>query len=44
MGEVEEMVCVWVLQRGGAHSGDGCDLALTLCKYGLRKGDLFVLS
>ena len=31
-----------MLQRG--HSGDGCDLALTLCKYDLRKGDLFVLS
>ena len=29
-------------QRG--HSGDGCDLAPTLCKYDLRKGDLFVLS
>ena len=29
--------------RGG-HSGDGCDLALTLCKYDLRTGDLFVLS
>ena len=29
--------------RGG-HSGDGCVLALTLCKYHLRKGDLFVLS
>ena len=39
MGEVEEM---WVLQRG--NSGDGCDLASTLCKYDLRKGDLFVLS
>ena len=36
------MSCVWVLQRG--HSGDGCDLALTLCKYDLRKGDLFVPS
>ena len=24
--------------------GDGCDLASTLCKYDLRKGDLFVLS
>ena len=35
-------VCVCVLQRG--HSGDGCDLASTLCKYDLRKGDLFVLS
>ena len=31
-----------VLQRG--HSGDGCDLASTLCKYDLRKGDLYVLS
>ena len=30
------------LQRG--HSGDGCDLASTLCKSDLRKGDLFVLS
>ena len=29
-------------QRG--HSGDGCDLASTLCKYDLGKGDLFVLS
>ena len=28
---------MWVLQRG--HSGDGCDLASTLCKY-----DFFVLS
>ena len=25
------------------HSGNGCDLASTLCKYDLRKGDLFVL-
>ena len=29
--------CVWMLQRG--HSGDGCVLASTLCKYDLRKGD-----
>ena len=36
------MSCVWVLQRG--HTGDGCDLASTLCRYDLRKGDLFVLS
>ena len=36
------MPCVWLLQRG--HSGDVCVLALTLCKYDLRKGDLFVLS
>ena len=34
------MCCV--LQRG--HSDDECDLALTLCKYDLRKCDLFVLS
>ena len=31
-----------MLQRG--HNGYGCDLASTLCKYDLRKGDLFVLS
>ena len=31
-----------MLQRG--NSGDGCDLASTLCKYDSRKGDLFVLS
>ena len=36
------MSCVWMLQRG--HSGDGCVLASTLCKYDLRKGALFVLS
>ena len=35
------MLCMGVLQRG--HSGDGCDLPSTLCKYDLRKGDLFVL-
>ena len=42
MGAVEEMmcvVCVRILQRG--HSGDGCVLVSTLCKYDLRKGDLF---
>ena len=31
-----------MLQRW--HSSDGCDLASTLCKNTLRKGDLFVLS
>ena len=36
------MSCLWMLQRG--HSGDGCVLASTLCKYDLRKGDLLVLS
>ena len=34
------MSCVWMLQRG--HSGDGCVVASTLCKYDLRTGDLFV--
>ena len=33
---------MYMLQRG--HSGDGCELASTLCKYDLIKGDLFVLS
>ena len=33
---------MWLLQRG--NGGDGCDLASTLCKYDLRKGDLIVLS
>ena len=43
MGAVKEMMCVvWMLQRG--HSGDGCVLASTLCKYDLGKGDLFVPS
>ena len=36
------MSFVWVLQRG--HSGDGCNLASTLCKYDLGKGDFFSLS
>ena len=34
MGAVEE----------SGHSGYGCDLALTMCKYNVRKGDLFVLN
>ena len=29
-----------MIQRG--HSGDGCVLASTLCKYDLKKGDLFL--
>ena len=36
------MSCVWMVQRG--HSGDGCVMASSLCKYNLRKVDLFVLS
>ena len=31
-----------MLQMG--HSGDGCVLVSSFCKYTLRKGDLFVLS
>ena len=31
-----------MLQRG--HSGNGCVLASTLCKYDLRKRDVFVLT
>ena len=44
MGEVEEMMCVmWVcVQRG--HNGGGCELESTMCKYDLKKGDLFVLG
>ena len=41
MGAVEEIVCVGVAE---GNSGDGCDLALTLCKHDLWKKDLFVLS
>ena len=36
------MVCIFVLQRG--QYGKVCMFASTLCKYDLRKGDLFVLS
>ena len=42
MGAFEEMVCGCVLQSG--HSGGGYELVSTLCKYDLRKGDLFVLG
>ena len=44
MGAIEEIrvSCVWMLQWG--HSGNGCVLSSTLCKYDLRKGDLFVVS
>ena len=34
-------LCVCLLQRG--HSGDGCDVVSTLCKYDLKLSDLFVL-
>ena len=32
------------MKRVNASTNDGCDLASTLCKYNLRKGDLFVRS
>ena len=38
MGAVEEIVGV-----AEGHSGAGCDLVSTLCKYDLRKGYLYVL-
>ena len=44
MGAVEEMMYVVYVSVQRGHSGDGCDLASTLCKYDLRKSDLFVLS
>ena len=44
MGAVEEMICVVYVSVKRGHSDDGCDLTSTLCKYDLRKGDLFVLS
>ena len=36
-------MCVECVSVTEGHSGDGCDLALTLCKYDLSKGDLLVL-
>ena len=37
-----KILCVCVLQLW--HSGDGCELASTLCMYDLRKGYLLVQS
>ena len=42
MGEFEEMMCVMYASVTKGHSGDGCDLASTLCKHDLRNCDLFV--
>ena len=44
MGAVEEMMCGVCVSVTEGHSGDGCDLASILCKFDLRKGDLFVLG
>ena len=38
------MMCVVCVNVTEGHSGDGCVLASTLCKYDLRKGELFVLG
>ena len=44
MGAVQEIICVGSVSVTKGYSGDRCDLASTLCKYDLRKGDLFVLG
>ena len=44
MGAVEEMMWVVYVSVTRGNSGDGCVLTSTLCKYDLRKSDLFVLS
>ena len=44
MGSIEVMMCVVGVCVTKGHSGNGCELTSTLCKYDLRKGDLFVLS
>ena len=44
VGAVEDMMCIVYVRVTKGHSGEGCDLASTLCKYDLRKGDVFVLS
>ena len=41
---VQLKMCVVYVSVTKGHSGDVCDLASTLYKYQLRKGDLFVLS
>ena len=43
VGAVEQIMYVVSVRLQRMHSGDGCDLASTLCKYDLGKDDLFVL-
>ena len=38
------MMCVVCVNATEGHSGYGCVLASTLCKYDLKKGYLFALS
>ena len=42
MCAVEQVLCVSIFQRG--QNDEVCLLVSILCKYHLRKGDLFVLS
>ena len=42
VGAVEEMMCVVYVSLQRGHSGDGCDLASTLCKHDLKV--LFICS
>ena len=37
-------MCVCYRGEGGGGSGDGCDLAWTLCTYDFRKDDYFFMS
>ena len=39
-----KMMCVVCVDVKEGHSGDGCVLTSTLCKYDLRKADLLVMS
>ena len=41
MGAAEEMMCVVCVDVTEGYSDDGCVLVSILCKYDLRKGDLF---
>ena len=38
------MMCGVYVSVTRGHSGDGCDLVSTLCRYDLGMGDLFVRS
>ena len=44
MSAVEEMMCVMCVGVTKGYIGDEYELASTLCRYDLRKGDYFFLS
>ena len=44
MDEVEDMMCVVCVSVTKGDSGNGCDVASTLCRYDLRRDNVFVLS